>query len=150
MSLKPEKASKNGSRKNCKARTTAGAPCQAPAVEEGLCFSHAHPEKLAELGRQGGRKNRHWKSNEDELPDRPLKTIEEVGGLLEETLNRVRRGPFDLRAANSIGYLAGILLKALDQRLEERVAHLEAVISQKKEPEHQAFEFRSSQRGVPS
>jgi hypothetical protein len=26
-----------------------------------LCFCHAHPEKLAELGRQGGRKNRRWK-----------------------------------------------------------------------------------------
>jgi hypothetical protein len=30
----------------------------------------------------------------------------------------LRRGPFDLRAANAIGFLAGILLKALDQRVE--------------------------------
>jgi hypothetical protein len=64
-----------------------------------------------------------------------LKTIEEVGGLLEETTNRVRQGPFDLRAANSIGYLAGILLNALDQRLEERVPHLEAILSNKEEPD---------------
>jgi hypothetical protein len=51
----------------------------------------------------------------------------EVSELLEETINRVRQGPFDLRAANAIGFLAGILLKALDHRVEERLAHLEAV-----------------------
>jgi hypothetical protein len=32
-----------------------------PAVETALCFFHAHPEKLAEFGRQGGQKNRCWK-----------------------------------------------------------------------------------------
>jgi hypothetical protein len=111
MSLKPNKGLKHGSRERCKARTKAGGPCKAPAVEGDLCFCHAHPEKLAELGRRGRKNNRRWKSNDDDLPDRPLKTIEEVGGLLEETINRVRQGPFDLRAANSIGYLAGILLK---------------------------------------
>ena len=83
-----------------------------------MCFCHAHPEKLAELGRQGGRKNRRWKEDECDLPKIPLKSTEEVSELLEETINRVRRGPFDLRAANAIGFLAGILLKALDQRVE--------------------------------
>jgi hypothetical protein len=98
-------------------------------VKAGLCFCHAHPEKLAELGRQGGQKNRRWKLDEGDLPHRPLKSIGEVSELLEETINRVRQGPFDLRAANAIGFLAGILLKALDQRVEERLAHLEAVMS---------------------
>jgi hypothetical protein len=32
--------------------------------------------------------------------------VGEVSELLEETINRVRQGPFDLRAANAIGYLA--------------------------------------------
>jgi hypothetical protein len=41
-----------------------------------------------------------------------------VSELLEETINRVRQGPFDLRAANAIGFLSGILLKALVQRIE--------------------------------
>ncbi|MBZ5547399.1 MAG: hypothetical protein LAO22_05425 [Acidobacteriia bacterium] len=63
---------------------------------------------------------------------------------MEETINRVRDGPFDLRAANAIGFLAGILLKALDQRLEERLAHLEAVMSGKKGTDTQAFEFWSA------
>ena len=94
------------------------------------------------MGRQGGQKNRHWKADELDLQQIPLKSIGNVSGLLEETINRVRRGPFDLRAANAIGFLAGILLKALDQRLEQRVAHLEAVISAKGENESEVFEFR--------
>jgi hypothetical protein len=70
------------------------------------------------LGRQGGQKNRRGKHDESDLPDRSLKSIGEVSALLEETINRVRQGPFDLRAANAIGFLAGILLKALDQPVE--------------------------------
>ncbi len=53
---KPDKAAKKQRQAWCRARTKAGHPCQAPAVER-LCFFHAHPGKLAELGRQGGRKN---------------------------------------------------------------------------------------------
>jgi hypothetical protein len=128
MDLKAEKSSKQRSREQCKARTKAGGPCPAPALEGGLCFCHAHPDRLAELGRQGGQKNRRWKTDVSNLPERPLTTVGEVSELLEETINRVRQRPFDLRAANAIGFLAGILLKALDQRLEERLAHLEAVL----------------------
>jgi hypothetical protein len=136
--------SKRRNRKECKAQTKSGGPCHAPASEGGLCFCHAHPERLAELGRQGGRKNRRWKADGPDLPQRPLKSIGDVGELLEETINRVRQGPFDLRAANSIGFLAGILLKALDERFEERLADLEAVTSVKREPDTEAFEFRST------
>jgi hypothetical protein len=142
MSLKPNKGSRQRSREQCKARTKAGRPCQAPAVERGLCFCHAHPEKMAELGRQGGRKNRRWKLDEGARPPRPLKSMGEVGELLEETINRVRQGPFDLRAANAIGFLAGVLLKALDQRIEERLAHLEALMSGNGGTETEVFDFR--------
>jgi hypothetical protein len=141
VKLKAEKGSRLRGRDQCKATTKAGRPCQAPAVERGLCFCHAHPEKLAELGRQGGRRNRRWTGNEGDFHDRQLKSIGDVSELLEETINRVRQGPFDLRAANSIGFLAGTLLKAFDQRLEERVAHLEAAICRKEETETEAFEF---------
>jgi hypothetical protein len=141
LSVKPEKALKSGSRKNCKAKTKAGAPCQAPAVEKGLCFCHAYPEKLAELGRRGGQKNRRWNRAASDLPHRSLKSIGEVSELLEETINRVRQGPFDLRSANSIGFLASTLLKAPDQRLEDRVAQLEAVLCSKGETSSETFEF---------
>src|ERR1039458_9360207 len=128
MSLKADKGSKQRNREQCKARTKAGDACPAPALEGGLCFFHAHPEKLAALGRQGGQKNRRWKVDGRDLPHRSLKSVGEVSELLEETINRVRQGPFDLRAANAIGFLSGILLKALDQRVEDGLAHLEAVM----------------------
>jgi hypothetical protein len=51
----------------------------------------------------------------------------DVASLLEETINRIRQGPFDLRAANTIGFLAGTLLKALDKcRIERHLLNLEA------------------------
>jgi hypothetical protein len=93
--LKPKKGPRQGSREQCKARTKAGSPCQAPAVEGGLCFCHAHPEKLAELGRQGGQKNRRWKLDGcGALPHKPLKSIGDVSELLEETINRIRSYDF--------------------------------------------------------
>jgi hypothetical protein len=118
VSFKPREGSKQRGRERCKARTKAGKPCQAPEVEAGLCFFHAHPEKLAEFGRQGGQKNRHWKIETEVLPYRSVKSIDEVCELLEETINRVRQGPFDLRAANTIGMLAGTYMKALSERTE--------------------------------
>ncbi len=121
MKLEAGKGSKQRSQEQCKARTKAGGPCQAPAIEGGLCFCHAYPEKMAELGKQGGQKNRRWRLHEGDLPYRSLKSISQVSELSEETINRLRQGPFDLRAANAIGFLAGILLKAIDcGRIEDR------------------------------
>ena len=148
IKLKAGKGSKLGSQEQCKARTKAGRPCRAPAVEGSLCFCHAHPEKMAELGRQGGQKNRRKRLDESGVPDRPLKSMGEVGELLEETINRVRQGPFDLRAANAIGFLAGVLLKALDQRIEERLAHLEAVMTRNTGTETEAFDFRPAKEPI--
>ena len=145
MSLKAKKGLKQRNRKQCKAQTKAGGVCQAPAVERDLCFFHANPEKTAELGRQGGKRNRHWKLEDGDLPQIPLKSIDDVSGLLEETINRVRQGPFDLRAANATGFLAGILLKALDQRVEERLAHLEAVMTGKRGTDLELFDFEAAE-----
>ncbi len=143
MKLKPRTGSKQVSRERCKASTKAGRPCQAPAVDSDLCFCHAHPEKLAELGRQGGQKNRRWRHDEGALPPKPLKSVGQVSELLEETINRVRQGPFDLRAANAIGFLAGTLLRAIEgSRIEDRLAHLEAVLARAKESDTAAFDFR--------
>ena len=148
MRLKAEKGLKHGSREQCKAQTKAGGVCQAPAVERNLCFFHAHPEKPAELGRQGGKTNRHWKVEEESLPQIPLKSIGDVSRLLEETINRVRQGPFDLRAANAIGFLAGILLKAIDSgRIEDDLAHLEAALTGTTGRETEAFDFRPAKEG---
>lgn len=148
MSLKAQEASKRHSQARCKARTKAGGLCKAPAVERELCFFHAHPEKVAELGRQGGRRNRRWGGTDSDLRERSLRSIGDVAALLEETINRVRAGRFDLRAANAIGFLAGTLLKALDcGRLEDRLTRLEAVVTGKSEIGTEAFEF-SQKNGI--
>jgi hypothetical protein len=83
------------------------------------CALHADPGRAAELGSKRGRRVK-FRPRPDalDLRPRPLKRTEEVCELLEETINLVRRGSLDVRAANSIGVLAGILLRALDQRVE--------------------------------
>jgi hypothetical protein len=122
-------------REQCKARTKAGGACQAPAVERGLCFFHAHPEKLAALGRQGGKKNRHGKLADCSLLQIPLKSIGDVSGLLEETINEVRRGQLEPRVANAMGYLTSVLLRSLEQGLvEERLAKIEAALAANAQP----------------
>jgi hypothetical protein len=52
------------------------------------------------------------------LLQRPLRSVGEVCELLEETINRVRLGSLDLRSANTLGFLSGIHLKALNQRVD--------------------------------
>jgi hypothetical protein len=141
--LKADKGSKQRSREQCKAQTKAGDSCPAPAVQRGLCFFHANPDKLSEMGRQGGSKNRHANPDDCDLQHRQLKTIADVSTLLEETINRVRKGPFDLRAANSIGFLAEILLKGLERgRLEDRLDQLEAAIAGTPGAEREMFDFK--------
>jgi hypothetical protein len=130
--------------KRCSEKARNGERCGAWAVIGGAkCALHLDPERASEMGSKHGRRATFPPPRDAScLAHRPLKSIGEVSELLEETINRVRQGPFDLRAANAIEFLAGTLLKALDQRLEERLAHLEAVTSGKGENESDAFEFR--------
>ncbi len=52
---------------------------------------------MLELGSKHGRRvNFCFRQDVLDLPHRPLKSSEEVCELLEETINRVRQGPFDL------------------------------------------------------
>jgi Family of unknown function (DUF5763) len=49
-------ATKRGT--GCKALTKSGNPCRAAATDTGLCYFHSNPNKVAELGRIGGKRNR--------------------------------------------------------------------------------------------
>jgi hypothetical protein len=51
--------SSNAEGTRCKGVTKRGNPCGAAATASGLCFFHSNPGKASELGRIGGRKNRH-------------------------------------------------------------------------------------------
>jgi hypothetical protein len=78
-----------------------------------------------EAQRAGGLRNKRASLPAD-TPDCDLKNVGEVVTLLGTTINQVRRGQLDPRVANSVGYLSGILLKALEvDTLERRVAELE-------------------------
>jgi hypothetical protein len=84
---------------------------------------------LSELGRRGGQKNRRYRPERSEIPQCPIKNVADVAALVTDTIHQVQSGELDHRDANAIGYLAGILLKALlEGHVEERLAELEALV----------------------
>ena len=116
----------------CKSKKKSGERCRAVAVENGLCALHADPARAVELGRKSGRARRHVRLPDDPAEDCPtlsLRSVADVTELLGETINQVRRGRLDPRAANSLGYLATAMLKALQQGdTEGRLRAIEAVL----------------------
>ena len=65
----------------------------------------------------------------DDQPDVQIRNSQDVIVLVSDTINAVLKGRVDPRIANTVGYLANVLLKAVDQGvLEERLAELEAVV----------------------
>jgi hypothetical protein len=64
-----------------------------------------------------------------EIPERQLRNTADVCELLSTTINEVRSGKVQPRIATAVGYLANILLGALEQGpLEDRLLALEAVL----------------------
>jgi hypothetical protein len=54
-----------------------------------------------------------------DVPDLPLRVVADVTALLGKTINEVRRGQLDPKAANCIGVLAGVLLRAFQDGRED-------------------------------
>jgi len=111
----------------CKATTKAGTPCKAQATEGGLCFFHANPDLAAELGREGGKKNRQPLIREDvPVMVDPPKTAADVKGMLADAMAGIRAGRIDPKLGNALGYIATPLLKAIETAdLEQRINRLE-------------------------
>lgn len=105
----------------CSTRNRKGKRCGAWDIRGATrCALHANPGRAAELGsKHASSLMLHSRQNAVDLPYKPLKNSRDVAELLEETINRVRQGSLDLRAANTIGFLAGIHLRALVQQTEE-------------------------------
>ena len=132
--------------KKCEFRKKNSERCRADAqTGKSLCVFH-DPARAGDghRARQAGgvHRSRPAVVLPADTPDHPLGNTTDVSALLSDSINRLRRGQLDPRVANSMGYLASVLLKALNQRLEDRLAHLEAVIFGKGETESQTFEFR--------
>jgi general stress protein YciG len=118
----------------CKATTSSGGRCKAKPHKDGLCFFHSDPKKAAELGRKGGRRNRHTY----ETPLQPVAVPESAGDvkrILAETMAEIRAGRMDPKLGSTLGYLGTALLRAFEVAdFEQRLERLE----QRNELEKQA------------
>ena len=64
-----------------------------------------------------------------DAPDVKVEDCRDVVSLMSETINQVRKGVIDPRVANAVGYLANILIKAMEQgELESRIETLELLV----------------------
>ena len=93
------------SKQYCRAKTKAGKSCKAVAVKKGLCAFHADPQRAAQLGRMGGRKNRRYTSRiiVDLVP--PPQTAREVRKVLAEALADIRAGRRDPKVVSVMAYV---------------------------------------------
>ena len=128
-SSRPSKTAELG----CRAQTKRGHPCRAAVVYGGeFCALHADPTRAAEIGRIGGRKNRHYVEVE-EVNISPPSSPEDVKNLLAQAMVDVRAKRLDPRIASTLTYMSSALLKAFDSvETEERLTRLEKELLNKK------------------
>jgi hypothetical protein len=114
----------------CKAIAKSGKPCRAAATEGGLCFFHSNPDKASELGRIGGRGNRHdVGENADPLPilDNATAVRDAVARLIAD----VYGGKVHPRIAAGLAPLLSMQLRAIETTdLEQRLAKLEKLLAE--------------------
>src|SRR5208283_3983703 len=112
----------------CKATTSSGARCKAKPHKDGLCFFHSDPKKAAELGRKGGRRNRHTY----ETPPQPVAAPESAGDvkrMIAESMAEVRAGKMDPKLGTTLAYIGTSLLKAIEMAdIDHRLERLEHVL----------------------
>jgi len=119
--------------RQCEHRLPTGKRCRAHArMNDRFCFFHS-AVTAADRGRarRAGGVARSWGAAvlPSDTQDLPLHNTDDVCALLAESINQVRRGQIDPRVANAMGYLASILLGALQQGpLEERLQRLEETL----------------------
>jgi hypothetical protein len=118
----------------CKATTSSGNRCTAKPHKDGLCFFHSDPKKAAELGRKGGRRNRHTYQTPLQHVS-PPESAADVKRMLAEAMADIRAGRMDPKLGSTLGYLGMSLLRAFEVAdLEQRLEQLE----QRNELENQA------------
>ena len=101
------------SRHYWRARTKAGKACKAVAVRRGLCAFHADPQRAAQLGRMGGRKNRRYPLPCKVDPVPPPRTAREVKDLLAEALADIHAGRREPKVVSVMAYVGTALLTAI-------------------------------------
>src|SRR2546428_6430116 len=92
-----------------------GKPCNAVAVDGGLCAFTPDPKRAAQLGRMGGSKNRrHYPLGSETEPLHLPQTAKEVKDLLAEAMAGLHAGRLEPRIGSVIAYLGTALLKAIE------------------------------------
>jgi hypothetical protein len=117
----------------CSAPRADGSACGgAPLPGRDVCMFHepALASRRAEGRRQGGTERSRPRTT---LPivegSGEVRSVGEVCSLLSDTINHVRTGQIDPRIANTVGFLASVLIRAFEVgKLEERLAALEATV----------------------
>lgn len=120
--------------RRCRARRIGGSS---------YCFFH-DPETKTEraAARRAGGLKRRTATLAEGTPDAPLTDAHDIARMLADTINQVRRGQLDPKVANTVGYVASILLKAIEEGANEtRVASIEAAT---RLPDSSAFSFEET------
>jgi hypothetical protein len=114
----------------CKGRNKQGQPCRAAATDSGYCYLHSNPDRASELGRAGGRKNRHViEGAAHSLP--PLDSIEGVRAAIGQMIVDVPERRLDPRMAAGVAPLLNTLLRALvAAEPEKKISNLERQIEE--------------------
>ncbi len=69
------------------------------------------------------------KTLDADTPDVKIENCHDTVPLLSDTINQVRKGQIDPRVANTLGYLASVLIKAVEQSdIEKRIEAIEAAV----------------------
>ncbi len=117
-------------RLRCTGRNRRGAPCgMAPVTGSPYCFAHS-PERArerAEAREHGGRHRQSGSGTMVSAEPVQLRDLASLQTLLENAVSDTLQQENSAQRSRTIGYLAGIALRALEVgELEERLAALEA------------------------
>jgi hypothetical protein len=104
-------------------------------MEGVLCFFHANPNKASELGRIGGRKNRHYDSEDlDPLPN--LEGVTAVRDTVARLIAEVYGGRVHLRIASGLAQLLNLQLRLIETTaLERRLTEVEKLMAARSDPD---------------
>ncbi len=111
-----------------------GKQCNAWARHD-KAFCYRHDPDSRELSLEASRRGGLAREIEIETPLEaiPVSTAKDVVTLITRTINEVRAGTLDPRIANTIGYLAGHLIRAFEvAELEGKVEEVRAVLLERK------------------
>ena len=95
------------------AQTKAGKPCRAAPTAGGLCFFHANPSKASEMGRIGGKINRHV-AGEKAPPLRNLDTAIAVRDAVDRLIADIYAGKTHPRIATALAPLLNLQMRAIE------------------------------------